>query len=108
MDTTFPPTAVVRISHARFDPARLPEVSRMAEDIASFLVPAIEKLPGLIRYFAVLSPTGSYAHVSIWETDAHAQQMATLKEMIVDARRAAVAVGVEFEPIVNHAITWTV
>lgn len=108
MDMTLPPTAVIRISHASFDPARFPEVSRMAEDIAEYLVPAIKKLPGLIKYFATLSPTGSYVHVSIWETDAHAQQMATLKEMIVDARQAALAVGAQFTPIVNHAITWTV
>lgn len=108
MDMTLPPTAVIRISHGSFDPARLPEVSRMAAEIADYLVPAIQKLPGLIRYFATLSPTGSYVHVSIWETEAHAQQMATLKEMIVDARQAAVALGVQFTPIVNHAITWTV
>ncbi|MGH8260482.1 MAG: hypothetical protein ACREUG_12425 [Steroidobacteraceae bacterium] len=80
----------------------------MADETAKYLMPAIQKLPGLIRYFAALSPTGSYVHVSIWETEAHARQMATLKEMIVDARQAAEAVGVQFIPIVNHLITWTV
>ena len=44
----------------------------------------------------------------LWETDAHAQQMASLREMIVDARKAAEAVGVQFTPIVNHPITWTI
>jgi hypothetical protein len=108
MDMTLQPGAVMRISRATFDPARFPEVSRMATDIAEYLVPAIKKLPGLIRYFSVLSPSGSYVHVSIWETDAYAQQMATLKEMIVDARRDADAVGVQFYPILNHAFNWTI
>ena len=108
MDTTLPPTAVIRISHASFDLARLPEVQRMVDETAKYLIPAIQKLPGLIRYFSALSPTGSYIHVSIWETDTHAQQMATLKEMIVDARQAAEAVGVRFVPIVNHAVNWTI
>jgi hypothetical protein len=108
MDTTFPPTAVIRIAHGNFDPARLPEVERMAEETASYLIPAIQKLPGLIRYFAILSPTGQYLHVSIWETDRHAQQMASLKEMIVDARQAAEAVGVQFIPLVNYSISWTI
>jgi hypothetical protein len=108
MDLTLPPTAVIRISRGSFDPARLPEVEQMARETEKYLVPAIQRLPGLIRYFAALSPTGSYVHVSIWESDAQAQQMASLKEMTVDARKAAEAVGVQFIPIVNHGITWTI
>lgn len=108
MDLILPPTAVIRISHGSFDPARLAEVERMADETAKYLVPAIQKLPGLIKYFAALSPTGSYVHVSIWETDAHAQQMSSLKEMTVNARTAAEAVGVHFIPIVNHTITWSI
>lgn len=107
-DLTLPSGAVVRISQGSFDPARLTEVEQMAREIASYLVPAIQKLPGLIKYFSVLSPTGSYVHVSLWETDAHAQQMASLKEMTVTARRAAETVGVQFNPIVNYGITWTI
>lgn len=105
---TLPGTAVIRISHGTFDPARLAEVEQMARETEKYLVPAIQRLPGLIRYFAALSPTGSYVHISIWETDAHAQQMASLKEMIVDARKAADAVGVQFVPIINHPITWAI
>jgi hypothetical protein len=44
--------------------------------------------------------------VSIWESDANAQQMGKLKEMIVDARRDAEAAGVAFTPIVNYPIAW--
>jgi hypothetical protein len=47
-------------------------------------------------------------HVSIWDNDEHAQQMSNLKEMIVDARRDAEAVGVQFTPIVNYPIAWNI
>jgi len=105
---TLPSSAVVRVSRGNFDPARLAEVERMAQETGVYLVPAIRKLPGLIDYFAAVSPSGSMVHVSIWESDAHAQQMGRLKEMIVDARQAAEAVGVTFIPIVNYPIAWTV
>jgi hypothetical protein len=32
--------------------------------------------------------------------------MGRLKEMIVDARKDAEAVGVEFAPIINYPISW--
>ncbi len=108
MDLTLPPTAVIRISRGTFDPARLAEVERMSQETAKYLVPAISKLPGLIKYFAAVSPAGSFVHVSIWESDAHANQMASLKEMIVDARAAGEAVGVQFNPIINHPVSWTI
>ena len=47
-------------------------------------------------------------HASFWDSEEHAQQMSHLKEMIVDARQAAVAVGIEFVPIVNYPITWNI
>lgn len=47
-------------------------------------------------------------HVSLWESDAAANQMGNLKEMIVDARRDAEAVGVQFTPIVNYPIAWRI
>ena len=99
---------VVRVSRGDFDPARLAEVDQMARETSAYLVPAIKALPGLVHYFAAVSPTGSMVHVSIWKSDAHAQQMGKLKEMVVDARRAAEAVGVRFIPIVNYPISWSV
>jgi hypothetical protein len=45
-------------------------------------------------------------HVSIWNNEDHAQHIGSLKEMIVDARADADAVGVTFIPIVNDPITW--
>jgi hypothetical protein len=103
-----PPTAVIRVSRGNFDPARFPEVHEMTVGIGRYLIPAIEKLPGLISYYAAASPGGSMVHVSIWESDEHAEQMSRLKEMIVDARRESEAVGVTFTPIVNYPIDWVI
>jgi hypothetical protein len=108
MESTLPPTAVVRVSRGNFDPARLAEVERMARDTGTYLIPAIGRLPGLLHYSAAVSPSGSMVHVSIWDSDEHAAQMGRLKEMIVDAREAALAVGVEFIPIVNYPIAWNI
>jgi hypothetical protein len=110
MSMTFPlpATAVVRVSRGHFEPTRFPDVERMARATGEYLIPAITRLPGLIKYFAAVSPSGSFVHVSLWESDAHAQQMASLKEMIVDARRDAEAVGVSFIPIVNHPVCWEI
>ena len=101
-------TAVVRVSHASFDPARFAEVHEMTVATSRYLIPAITKLPGLISYYAGASPDGSVVHVSIWESDEHARQLSRLKEMIVDARREAEEAGVTFDPIVNYPIDWTI
>jgi hypothetical protein len=103
-----PPTAVVRVSRGNFDPARFPEVQEMSVATGRYLIPAIKQLPGLISYFAGVSPDGSMVHVSIWESDEHAQQMSRLKEMIVDARQESEKAGVAFIPIVNYPIDWTI
>jgi hypothetical protein len=103
-----PPTAVVRVSPANFDPARFPEVHEMTVATGRYLIPAIKKLPGLISYYVGASPGGSAVHVSIWESDEHTQQMSRLKEMIVDARQDAEKVGVTFSPIVNYPIDWSI
>jgi hypothetical protein len=106
---SIPPTAVVRVSPASFDPARFPEVQEMTVATGRYLIPAIKKLPGLLGYYAGTSPDGSAVHVSIWESDEHAQQMSRLKEMIVDARQDAEKAGATFNsPIVNYPIDWTV
>src|SRR5713226_2340266 len=70
-----PRTAVIRVSRGNFDPARFAEVERMTRETGKYLIPAIRKLLGLIKYFAAVSPSGSIVRVSVWESDAHAQQM---------------------------------
>lgn len=104
----FPPTAVVRVSRGNFDPARFREVREMTVATGRYLIPAIKKLAGLISYYAGTSPDGSAVHVSIWESDEHAQQMNWLKEMIVDARQDFEKAGVTFIPIVNYPVDWTI
>jgi hypothetical protein len=106
--TTLASSAVIRVSRGTFDPARFEEVERMTRETGKYLIPAIRQLPGLVEYFAAASPTGSIVHISVWETDEHAQQLSRLQEMIVNARNDAEAVGVTFVPIVNYPVSWTV
>jgi len=108
MTKSLPPTAVIRVSRGNFDPARFEEVDRMAKEIGTYLIPAIQKLPGLLSYYAGTSQDGSMVHVSLWDSEEHANQMGSLKEMIVDARRDSEAVGVTFLPIVNYPLSWTI
>jgi hypothetical protein len=103
-----PGTAVVRVSRGNFDPARLAEVQAMNARTAEYLIPAIGRLPGLVHYHTGVSPQGSMIAVSIWDSDEHATQLNQLKEMIVDARGEAEAAGVEFTPIINYPIDWTI
>ena len=102
------PTRVVRMPPGAFDPQRFAEVQQMALAASSHLIPAIQRLPGLISYFSGGSPDGPMANLSIRESGEQAAQMATLKEMTVDARRDAAAVGVEFINAVNYPIAWTI
>jgi hypothetical protein len=104
--TSIPGTAVIRVSRGNFDPANLTDVEHMTNRTGTYLIPAIRRLDGLLGYYAGASPDGSMVHVSIWQSEQHAQQMGKLKEMIVDARRDAEAAGVEFIPIVNYPVSW--
>jgi hypothetical protein len=78
----------------------------MTQDIGTYLIPAIGRRLGLSASFAGTSPSGAIVHVSLWESDAHAQQVAALAEMTINPRRDAEAVGVRFTPIVNCPINW--
>jgi hypothetical protein len=75
MTTPSIPTAVVRVSRGNFDPARFADVERMTYATGNYLVPAIKRLDGLLGYYAGASPDGSMVHVSIWQSDEHAQQI---------------------------------
>jgi hypothetical protein len=102
-------TAVVRVARGSFDPSRFAEVDAMNRKVSEYLVPAIKRLPGLIHFYAGVSPEGSVVNVSVWDSDEHAAQMDQLKEMAVDARGEAEAVGVTFNPpIIDYPIDWTI
>lgn len=101
-----PPSSV--FPAANFDPSRFADVQRMTRETGEYLIPAIRQLSGMTGYFAAPSPTGSIVHVSLWGNEAKAQQMTSLKEMIVNARQAAEDASVTFIPVVNYPIAWKV
>lgn len=103
---SIPPSAVIRVSLGNFDQGRFAEVDQMTRDTGRYLIPAIQQLDGLISYYAGMSSEGSVVHVSVWQSNEHADQMGRLREMIVDARGDAEAAGVSFIPIVNYPIAW--
>jgi hypothetical protein len=105
-----PTSTVVRVSRASFDPSRYAEVDAASKKTSEYIIPALRRLPGLIHFYAGVSPKGSIVQVSVWDTDEHAAQLDRLKEMVVDGRRDMEAVGVTFSPIFNYPIdrTWTV
>jgi len=51
MTLILPPTSVIRVSRADFDPARFAEVDRMTRDTGTYLIPAINRLSGSCRVF---------------------------------------------------------
>jgi uncharacterized Fe-S cluster-containing radical SAM superfamily protein len=104
---TLPATAVVRVSRAGFDPSRFAEVDAASKKTSEYIIPAIRRLPGLLHFYAGVSPKGSIVQVSVWDTEEHAAQLDRLKEMVVDGRRDMEAVGVTFTPIFNYPIDWT-
>lgn len=109
MPESLPAAAVIRVALASFDPSRFDEVDAMTKKTAEYLIPAIERLPGLIHFYAAVSPAGSVANVSVWESDEHAAQMNDLQEMVVDARGEAEAAGVMFNQSPrNYPIAWTI
>jgi|GEM_PF-769881 len=104
-----PPTAVVRAGLATFEPDRFAEFDALARKQSEYLTPAIGQLPGFRRWYSAVSPKGSYANVSVWDSEEHAEQMNDLKEMAVVARGEMAAVGgITFHPIVNYPMTWTI
>ncbi len=101
-------TAFVRVSRGTFDPSRFAEVDAMNMKTSEYLIPAIRRLPGLIHFYAGVSPEGSAVQVSVWDSREHATQLNQLREMTVDARGEAEACGVTFHPIVIYPINWTI
>ena len=108
MTESLPPAAVVRVSRGSFDPGRFAEVDAVNTKVSEYLVPAIGRLPGLVHYYAGVSPEGSIVNISVWDCDEHAAQMNQLTEMTVDARGEMQAAGVAFIPIVNYPVNWTI
>lgn len=108
MTESLPATAVVRVSRGNFDPGRFAEVDAANVRVSEYLIPAIKALPGLIHWYAGVSPEGSIMNVSVWDSDEHAEQMGQLREMTIVARGEMEAIGVTFTPIINYPVNWTI
>jgi hypothetical protein len=99
---------IVRISKGRFAPAQYNEIQRLAEESAKPLIPAIQRLRGLIYYSAGIDPvTNTFVNVSIWTDLAAAKQMETLPEMLA-GRPIMEQAGLQFEGIANYEPLWTI
>jgi hypothetical protein len=108
MTESLPAAAVIRVSRGNFDPSRFAEVDVVNKKVSAYLVPAITRLPGLIHWYAGVSPEGSIVNISVWDPGEHAAQMDRLKKMTVDARGEMETVNVTFTPIVNYPVNWTI
>ena len=100
--------AVIRVARNDWDPARFDQAREINERTSQYLIPAIQRLDGLIGFYAGVSPTGSLMNASLWQSTANAQQMDSLKEMIVDARNEFSALDPTFDPIVNYPTLWSI
>ena len=108
MTKSLPTTAVVRVAHGSFDPSRFAEVDALNKKDSEYLAPAIRQLPGLIHWYAGVSPEGSIVNVSVWDSGEHAEQLDRLTEMAVDARWEMKALGVSFTPRVHYPVNWVI
>ena len=108
MTESLPATAVVRASRATFDPSRFAEIDALHTKQAEYLSPAIKYLPGLLHFYAGVSPDGSMLQVSVWDSEEHSAQLNHLKEMVVIARGEMEALGVAFTPIATYPVGWTI
>lgn len=98
---------VVRISRGRFDAARVEEVAARLEESRASLEPAVRSLDGLIAYHVGIDrETSTMTNTSLWRSREDAMQMRTLPEMLA-LRETFEALGVEFEPITNHEVLWS-
>lgn len=108
MTESLPATAVVRASRATFDPGRFAEVDAMNTKTSEYLIPAVDRLPGLIHFYAGVSPDGSMLQLSVWDSEEHSAQLNDLREMVVVARGEMEAVGVTFTPVATYPVRWTI
>ena len=100
--------ATVRISLGRFDADQYEAVRRLLDQSQETLIPAIRALRGNRGYYVgVDRENNAMTNVSIWESRADAEQMATLRAML-DLAKTFTEAGVRFErPITNHETLWT-
>ncbi len=99
---------VVRISKGRFAPENAAEAERRLQESERALRDALTALPGLVHYYVGIDrEKGQLTNVSVWQSMAHAKQMDALQAMLAQ-RPVMEAAGVQFEPITNHELLWSI
>jgi hypothetical protein len=98
---------IVRISIGYFEPQQAGKVESMLQnEFKNSLIPAIKKLNGNLGYYAGIDRVKhTMTNVSFWDSIESANQMSTLKEMLV-MRTTFEALGLRFIDITNHDILW--
>jgi hypothetical protein len=98
---------IIRLSRGKYPSAQHHAIAQRLSASAASLLPAIKGLPGCLGYYAAIDEAScTLVNVSVWDTLAHAQAMATLAPMLALADEFA-ALGVEFErPIINYETLW--
>ncbi len=82
----------LRITRARFDPARYDDVVPLAREITA----AVQRLPGFHHYHGGFDRTaGTIAAVSVWDTEEHARFS---RDAMGDVIARTQAVGIQLEP----------
>jgi hypothetical protein len=100
--------SAVRVSNGHFDIAKLPEVERAYAASEAALREGLEKLPGLIHFYAGIDrEKGCVTNVSVWESVEAAKQLNAFQPML-DQRPLMEAAGVTFEVITNHEMLWSI
>jgi hypothetical protein len=98
---------VIRISIGKFDPDTIAVVESKLRDSRARLETGIRAMRGNLSYYVGIDTTNHAMHnVSVWESVADANQMATFAPMLELAGEFA-ALGVRFErPILNCETLW--
>jgi len=74
---------VVRISLGRFDAANYDAIRKLLDDSQKALVPATRALKVNRAYYVGIDPeNNAMTNVSVWDTRAEAERMATLQPML--------------------------
>jgi hypothetical protein len=99
--------SVVRVSILHCPPEKVAEVEALMKAAESPLS-GIKKLKGLKAYFAGVDREKSeITNVSVWETEADAQQMASFQPMQELAKEFMKVEGLTFvRPIPNFDVIW--
>lgn len=102
------PQPVLRVSRGRFPAEKYEAIKKLIEDSATPLVPAIEKLQGLLYYHAAVdTETTTIMNISAWESLRAAKQLDTLQAMLAQ-RPILEAAGVTFDKIANDEALWVI